>query len=739
MSVPNQTPYNIYTANGLTTVFAYEFYLISASDIQVTINGSEVTSGYTVSGVGNTGGGEITFLTAPANGATVIFERATPTYRLTDYQDNGDLLADTVNKDFDRLWMAIQRAFIYLGVALSRPLFGGEPFNATGYRIANLADPVNDQDAATKSYVDFIGAANLRRTLRFPDDVNQMPSVSVRGHSLQGYNDQGQPVPVFSMTDTADLALRLASETGAGLSGFSINESYDVATVGRQFLNQFKSEQHVQFYYDILGDWDEAIFLAQLNVYLRGFSPKLVLPSGVIELKRPILGGSALGDYIHSRYPDLGFYNGDGTYKATWPLHVVGVYKKHQDGAADPYNGTQIVFRGCDTQSDATWQNYGVLHAAPENISEMRGSGPVKIWQGTLIVKDVNIRVLNKDESRLGRVHGMVSFWGAKSQVSGIMIYQAYGAGLLTDYMFDAVHSDVTIIQCGRMSPLMADYISAGNVGIKYQTYAPLHVLYSPTGTDNSNFLRFENFHFEDNYHAVADIIVSGDSSPVHIINSHHETDKASGVPTIGLKKRIACGNVGVRYLGQDSESGFDYTAGPFTARGGFVHADGVNGYSYGYDDIYYGTRYTGAILNNIVFPNGGSLTIIGGNESSYVIANNCIFSDVTLSGGNNNFCPLKMSNCKATSITLSYAYGFKMSNVEVSGAITLNNMFSNARGGCYFNNVSAAQFSGIVPYGSGDLTLTSESIASNVVFYFGDLVIPRYAYYNKVILGGAS
>jgi hypothetical protein len=57
MSVPNQTPYNIYTANGLTTVFAYEFYLISASDIQVTINGNEVTSGYTVSGVGNTGGG----------------------------------------------------------------------------------------------------------------------------------------------------------------------------------------------------------------------------------------------------------------------------------------------------------------------------------------------------------------------------------------------------------------------------------------------------------------------------------------------------------------------------------------------------------------------------------------------------------------------------------------------------------------------------------------------------------
>ncbi|ARB20936.1 hypothetical protein AM394_06710 [Klebsiella oxytoca] len=218
MSVPNQTPYNIYTANGLTTVFAYEFYLISASDIQVTINGNEVTSGYTVSGVGNTGGGEVTFLTAPANGSTVIFERVTPTYRLTDYQDNGDLLADTVNKDFDRLWMAIQRAFIYLGVALTRPLFGGGPFNANGYRIANLADPVDDQDAATKKYVVENGNTNLAKTLRVPESyVDALPSVLTRRNSLLGWDSNGRPIPVFSMTETADLAIKLASsEEGLG-------------------------------------------------------------------------------------------------------------------------------------------------------------------------------------------------------------------------------------------------------------------------------------------------------------------------------------------------------------------------------------------------------------------------------------------------------------------------------------------------------------------------------------------
>lgn len=219
MSVPNQTPYNIYTANGLTTVFAYEFYLISSSDIQVTINGNEVTSGYTVSGVGNTNGGEVTFLTAPSNGTTVIFERVTPTYRLTDYQDNGDLLADTVNKDFDRLWMAIQRAFIYLGVALTRPLFGGGPFNANGYRIANLADPVDDQDAATKKFVTENGKTNLSRTLRVPEtNVAILPAVSARKNKILAFNSSGDPITVLPESGSAaDILIQLASgDEGAG-------------------------------------------------------------------------------------------------------------------------------------------------------------------------------------------------------------------------------------------------------------------------------------------------------------------------------------------------------------------------------------------------------------------------------------------------------------------------------------------------------------------------------------------
>ena len=281
MSVPNQTPYNIYTANGLTTVFAYEFYLISASDIQVTINGNEVTSGYTVSGVGNTGGGEVTFLSAPANGATVIFERVTPTYRLTDYQDNGDLLADTVNKDFDRLWMAIQRAFIYLGVALTRPLFGGGPFNANGYRIANLADPVNEQDAATKKFVVENANIGLARVLRVPEvSVDLIPSTRIRSNSLLGFNSEGNPVSIFSWTDTADLAIKLASSIGTSLVGYSANDQAALRTVYAR-LKDFVS------LHDYWYPTDGTDYAPALNKAL-SVSPHVLIPPGKHYLKSTV-------------------------------------------------------------------------------------------------------------------------------------------------------------------------------------------------------------------------------------------------------------------------------------------------------------------------------------------------------------------------------------------------------------------------------------------------------------------
>jgi hypothetical protein len=82
MTVSSATNRVSYNGNGSTTVFAYTFKIFDEDDLTVIIraaNGTEttktITTHYTVSGVGNSGGGNVTMLTAPASGETLVIIR----------------------------------------------------------------------------------------------------------------------------------------------------------------------------------------------------------------------------------------------------------------------------------------------------------------------------------------------------------------------------------------------------------------------------------------------------------------------------------------------------------------------------------------------------------------------------------------------------------------------------------------------------------------------------------------
>lgn len=123
MPVEAQTPFNEYTGNGVTTVFAYQFRLLDAGDLSVFLDGALVPpSSYTVSGIGVQSGGNVTFTTTPPeSGADVLLSRVIPLSRDTDYQTNGDLREAVLDRDFDRIWMVLQQMGSYFSGTLRAP------------------------------------------------------------------------------------------------------------------------------------------------------------------------------------------------------------------------------------------------------------------------------------------------------------------------------------------------------------------------------------------------------------------------------------------------------------------------------------------------------------------------------------------------------------------------------------------------------------------------------------------
>ena len=109
MPVTNQVPISSHTANGVTTVFAYDFKILSDDDLLVLVDGVEQSSGFSVSGVGDENGGDVTFSAAPESAALVVLKRNMAYIRERDFQENGDLLAQTLDDDQDAPVLMIQQ------------------------------------------------------------------------------------------------------------------------------------------------------------------------------------------------------------------------------------------------------------------------------------------------------------------------------------------------------------------------------------------------------------------------------------------------------------------------------------------------------------------------------------------------------------------------------------------------------------------------------------------------------
>ena len=110
MTVSTTTRKKTYTANGSTTVFAYDFRIFNDSDLVVYVNSvlQTLVTHYTVSGAGEASGGNVTFGTAPLDTLSVVILRELPRTQTTDYVDNSALSATSLEDTADKNLMLIQ-------------------------------------------------------------------------------------------------------------------------------------------------------------------------------------------------------------------------------------------------------------------------------------------------------------------------------------------------------------------------------------------------------------------------------------------------------------------------------------------------------------------------------------------------------------------------------------------------------------------------------------------------------
>ena len=238
MAVPEGPTDKRYIGNGVTKTFTIPFLLLAATDLDVFIDGVEISSGFTVTNVGYPTS-TLTFAVAPTDQADIYLQLDVPFERLNDYQENGDFLSSTVNRDFDRIWQALKQLLRWASRSLRLGYFdvdGRGWYQAKGNGIRDLGDPINPQDAVTKKYADELTVdtthytdTQMLRAVRTVngETLNQLPPASSRANKVMGFDAAGQPIGILPASGSGtELAIDLANPVNPSKGGGMVGLSY---------------------------------------------------------------------------------------------------------------------------------------------------------------------------------------------------------------------------------------------------------------------------------------------------------------------------------------------------------------------------------------------------------------------------------------------------------------------------------------------------------------------------------
>jgi hypothetical protein len=161
-----------YTGNGTTTTYAIPFSYRSADDLTATVAGVNITA-YTLDAAGT----NLTFTTAPANGAAIEIRRTTSqSTKLVDYVSGAVLTENDLDTDSDQAFYMSQEAIDKAGdvITLDNVDFNWDIQNK---RLKNVADPVDNTDAVNKQFIS-TNIPNITTVAGISSDVTTVAGIS---------------------------------------------------------------------------------------------------------------------------------------------------------------------------------------------------------------------------------------------------------------------------------------------------------------------------------------------------------------------------------------------------------------------------------------------------------------------------------------------------------------------------------------------------------------------------------
>ena len=227
MTITTTTNIIKYAGNGTTTVFSYTFKVFDDDDLEVTLvssTGVETlqvkTTDYFVSGVGNDAGGNVTMVTAPATGESLVIRRNMPLTQETSYNPGDPFPAASHEDALDRRTMESQEfneIFNRVVTAPKQDLNIGELPNATTrasklFGFDSSGDPETDSanliDAATIKTVEG-QSSDITTLVNNVDDivnlVGQLDDITTLTNDVEALdqlaNDQPELADLASKND----------------------------------------------------------------------------------------------------------------------------------------------------------------------------------------------------------------------------------------------------------------------------------------------------------------------------------------------------------------------------------------------------------------------------------------------------------------------------------------------------------------------------------------------------------